>query len=132
MPTRLSLAGLLLAYSNPLAGMLPMESKRDGMPSSCAKRRKPARGFGCHRCPKPNGQWPASFKMTARGLVHIIEDQDGESAPEPITGSFEVVGESRDRRGANRGVLLAWRDADGRDQRGFVRHAHLIGAGVEW
>jgi hypothetical protein len=77
-------------------------------------------------------KWPAPFKMTARGLVRVIEDQDDESEPEPITGPFEVVGEGRDRRGANRGVFLAWRDADGRDQRGFVRHADLVGGGVEW
>src|SRR3974377_756263 len=70
--------------------------------------------------------------MTTLGLVRINEDQNDECEPEPIAGPFEVVGEGRDRRGANRGVLLAWRDADGRDQRGFVRHAHLIGAGVEW
>src|SRR3974390_3156253 len=82
--------------------------------------------------PAPETKWPASFKMTARGLVRIIDDQDDECEPEPIAGPFEVVGEGRDRRGANRGVLLAWRDADGRDQRGFVRPAHLIGAGVEW
>jgi len=82
--------------------------------------------------PAPETKWPASFKMTARGLVRIIDDQDDECEPELIAEPFEVVGEGRDRRGAGRGVFLAWRDADGRDQRGFVRHAHLIGAGVEW
>src|SRR3974390_3253293 len=82
--------------------------------------------------PAPETKWPASFKMTARGLVRIIEDQDDDSEPELITGPFEVVGEGRDRRGAGRGLFLAWRDADGRDQRGFVRYAHLVGAGVEW
>jgi hypothetical protein len=34
--------------------------------------------------------------------------------------------------GACRGLWISWKDWDGREQRGFVRHADLVGEGVDW
>jgi putative DNA primase/helicase len=69
--------------------------------------------------------------MTEDGMVRLtVKDETVER--HRFTGPFQVIGEGRDRVGAGRGLWLAWQDRDGRDQRGFVRHADLVGSGVDW
>ena len=81
--------------------------------------------------PTPLTDWPKDFKMTVKGLVKVTGGKD-KNVEDQFTGPFDVVGEGRDRIGAGRGLWLAWRDRDDRDQRGFVRHADLVGSGVDW
>ena len=81
--------------------------------------------------PSPQPEWPDDFEMTKDGLVRLMQKGDT-LEPHLFTGPFQVIGEGRDRVGAGRGVWLAWRDRDNRDQRGFVRRADLVGSGVDW
>jgi putative DNA primase/helicase len=76
-------------------------------------------------------EWPDGFDMTTNGLAKIEQKED-DVERSLFTGPFTVLGEGRDRSGAGRGLWLTWEDRDGRKQRGFVRHADLVGDGVDW
>jgi putative DNA primase/helicase len=69
--------------------------------------------------------------MTPDGLAKIEQKQDGIETL-LFTEPFTVIGEGRDFSGASRGLWTSWKDGDGREQRGFVRHADLVGEGVDW
>jgi putative DNA primase/helicase len=79
----------------------------------------------------PRTRWPDGFEMTANGLARIEKNEDDVEGS-LFTGPFTVLGEGRDRSGAGRGLWLVWKDRDGHEQRGFVRHADLVGDGVDW
>lgn len=59
---------------------------------------------------------PSSFRMTRDGLFY--DPQATEKNPDPaavfIAAPFEVVGETRDDTGQSWGLLLRWKDSDGR------------------
>jgi putative DNA primase/helicase len=79
----------------------------------------------------PRTEWSDDFEMTAKGLAKIERKED-DSETYLFTGPFTVIGEGRDHGGAGRGLWISWLDRDDRAQRGFVRHADLVGDGVEW
>jgi putative DNA primase/helicase len=79
----------------------------------------------------PTTEWPDDFEMTKDGLAKIEQTTDGIETI-LFTGPFTVHGEGRDFSGANRGLWISWKDGDDCEQRGFVRHADLVGEGVDW
>jgi putative DNA primase/helicase len=79
----------------------------------------------------PTTEWPDDFEMTKDGLVKIEQTTDGIETI-LFTGPFTVHGEGRDFSGASRGLWISWKDGDDCEQRGFVRHADLVGEGVDW
>lgn len=73
---------------------------------------------------------PAGYAMTARGL--IWRDPDDEDKPEHVlSGPFEIVAETRDLDGTSWGVLLRWRDHDGRAHDLALPRASLAGDGAD-
>jgi len=56
-------------------------------------------------------RWPHGFTMEADGLYADTGADDG---PTWICGPLEVLGEVRDRDDGDWGILLAWKDRDGR------------------
>lgn len=81
--------------------------------------------------PTRQTEWSEGFEMAKEGLVNL-SSKDGEPKSHRFTGPFNIIGEGRDSVGAGRGLWLAWEDRDRRAQRGFVRHADLVGDGVDW
>jgi putative DNA primase/helicase len=71
---------------------------------------------------------PFGFSATADGIVY---DDGGEAGPVRICGPIEVLAETRDDRGSNWGLLLAWRDNDGREHRWAMPRSMLAGDGVD-
>jgi putative DNA primase/helicase len=81
--------------------------------------------------PELQTEWSDKFEMTSDGLA-ILRQSNGEDEKILFTGLFTVVGEGRDCVGAGRGLWIEWVDRDNRPQRGYVRHADLVGDGVDW
>lgn len=59
---------------------------------------------------------PPGFRFTARGLLFERQATEREPNPAPVfvAAPFDVIGETRDDAGEAWGVLLRWRDRDGR------------------
>jgi len=76
----------------------------------------------------PKVKLPFGFKVKADGIYF---DDGGEAGPMRICGPLDVLAETRDDRGSNWGLLLAWRDNDGRDHRWAMPRSMLAGDGVE-
>jgi uncharacterized protein (DUF927 family) len=75
-------------------------------------------------------KFPPGFRMLDRGL--IWHDTNGDEKPEVVVaGKFEVIAETRDEAGWSWGVLLRWRDPDGREREWAMPRAILAGDGTE-
>jgi uncharacterized protein (DUF927 family) len=73
---------------------------------------------------------PLGFAMRRHGLVW--RDADDDDKPERVlAGPFDVIAETRDVEGTSWGVLLSWRDHDGREHRHPIPRASLAGDGAE-
>jgi putative DNA primase/helicase len=83
------------------------------------------------RPPSGRVEWPSNYKMGSACLLRAPGTEEDEWQ-EVTTGPFSVVGEGRNPIGSARGILLAWQDADGREQRGFVRRGELVGESYDW
>ena len=71
---------------------------------------------------------PFGFRATVDGIVF---DDGGEAGPVRVCGPLDVLAETRDDRGSNWGLLLAWRDNDERAHRWAMPRSMLAGDGVE-
>ncbi len=87
---------------------------------------------------QPPAQAPASrpfgpppellaFAMRERGLYH----RDPDTGDTLLSGPFEVVAETRDASGGSWGVLLTWKDPDGRHHEWAMPRAILAGDGTD-
>lgn len=70
---------------------------------------------------------PRGFEMKPDGLYW----QDGDRRPLRVAGPFEVVAETRPEPGDEWGLLLRWRDRDGRAHEWVMPRRLLAGEGVE-
>lgn len=79
---------------------------------------------------KPYGTPPEllAFVMRERGLYHRGGEDKGDML---LSGPFEVVAETRDATGGSWGVLLAWKDPDGRRHEWAMPRSILAGDGAE-
>lgn len=79
---------------------------------------------------KPYGTPPEllAFVMRERGLYHRGGEDKGDML---LSGPFEVVAETRDATGGSWGVLLAWKDPDGRRHEWAMPRSILAGDGTE-
>ena len=80
--------------------------------------------------PGPRYQSHGAFTMTADGLE--VESSTGrgdkrKTTREAVCGPFEILGKSRNVRGGDWGLLLRWRDSDGRSHERLVTFAALHG-----
>jgi putative DNA primase/helicase len=73
---------------------------------------------------------PHGYSFSDRGLMWSNPD-DLDKPAILIAGHFDVVAETRDGDGANWGVLLHWKDHDGRDHQFALPRATLAGDGSE-
>jgi uncharacterized protein (DUF927 family) len=71
-----------------------------------------------------------SCKMTTKGLVWRDPDDD-EKPPIVVAGQFEIIAESRDDFGFNWGILLRWKDPDGKSREWAMPKSLLAGDGIE-
>ena len=76
----------------------------------------------------PKVKMPFGFRATVDGIVF---DDGGEAGPVRVCGPLDVLAETRDDRGSNWGLLLAWRDNDEREHRWAMPRSMLAGDGVE-
>jgi uncharacterized protein (DUF927 family) len=75
---------------------------------------------------------PSGFKLDQTGLKYRKKPSGGgESHWEWICSPFEILGTTRDPDGQGWGLLLTWKDADGRDHRYVVERRMLHGGGVD-
>lgn len=77
--------------------------------------------------PLGGGDWPHGFRMDGDGLWH----DDGEKKPLRLSDPFEVVGRARDPEGNGWGLVVGFRDPDGRAKEEFVPYDKLAGQGAE-
>ena len=92
--------------------------------------RRAAHGSAKSFDPGPRYQSHGAFTMTADGLKVECSTGRGdkrETTSEAICGPFEILGKSRNVRGGDRGLLLRWRDSDGRTHERLVTFAALHG-----
>ncbi|EAQ36921.1 hypothetical protein NB311A_07223 [Nitrobacter sp. Nb-311A] len=73
---------------------------------------------------------PFGYKFTERGLMWLNPDDD-EKPPMQIAGHFDILAETRDGEGGSWGLLLHWKDHDGREHRYALPRAMLAGDGSE-
>lgn len=73
---------------------------------------------------------PMGYSFSDRGLMWSNPD-DLDKPAILVAGHFDVVAETRDTEGASWGVLLHWRDHDGRDHQFALPRATLAGDGSE-
>jgi uncharacterized protein (DUF927 family) len=73
---------------------------------------------------------PYGYKFTERGLMWLNPDDDDKS-PMQIAGHFDILAETRDSEGGSWGLLLHWKDHDGREHRYALPRAMLAGDGSE-
>jgi uncharacterized protein (DUF927 family) len=79
---------------------------------------------------KPERVYPPGFRMRDYGLVW--SDPTDEESPEIIVaGNFEVVAQTRGDDGWNWGLLLSWKDGDGREREWPMPRSLLAGDGAE-
>jgi hypothetical protein len=73
---------------------------------------------------------PVGYSFSDRGLMWSNPD-DLDKPAVLVAGHFDVVAETRDPDGASWGVLLHWKDHDGRDHQFALPRATLAGDGSE-
>jgi putative DNA primase/helicase len=73
---------------------------------------------------------PYGFSFSDRGLM-FKDPEDAESKPLHIAGCFDVEAMTRDGDGNGWGLLLRWKDQDGRDHQYALAREHLAGDGAE-
>ena len=73
---------------------------------------------------------PDGYTLSDRGLIWSAPN-DPDASPVLIASAFDVVAETRDADGASWGVLLHWKDHDGRNHQYALPRASLAGDGVE-
>jgi hypothetical protein len=73
---------------------------------------------------------PYGYKFTDRGLMWLNPDDD-DKPPMLIAGHFDILAETRDGEGGSWGLLLRWKDHDGREHRYALPRAMLAGDGSE-
>jgi uncharacterized protein (DUF927 family) len=73
---------------------------------------------------------PVGYSFSDRGLMWSNPD-DLDKPAILVAGHFDVVAETRDPDGASWGVLLHWKDHDGRDHQFALPRATLAGDGSE-
>ncbi|MER2269801.1 DUF927 domain-containing protein, partial [Methylobacterium oxalidis] len=77
---------------------------------------------------RPAVRWPLGYRLEHDGLWF----DPGEDGPGlRLTGPFKVLGLARDPHGQGWAIALTWADRDGRQHRGFVPHADLLGTGPD-
>ncbi|MGH9614295.1 MAG: DUF927 domain-containing protein, partial [Bryobacteraceae bacterium] len=74
--------------------------------------------------------FPHGFSFSDRGLMWSNPD-DLDKPAILVAGHFDLVAETRDSDGTSWGVLLHWKDHDGRDHRFALPRASLAGDGSE-
>jgi uncharacterized protein (DUF927 family) len=80
--------------------------------------------------PAQKTQLPNGYSFSDRGLMWNNPD-DLDKPAFLIAGHFDIVAETRDGDGANWGVLLQWKDHDGREHQFALPRATLAGDGSE-
>ncbi|TWA73736.1 putative DNA primase/helicase [Azospirillum brasilense] len=70
------------------------------------------------------------FRLRPHGLFYCDADPDKEDLH--LSGPFEVVAETRDATGGSWGVLLRWKDHDGREHEWAMPRALLAGDGTDY
>lgn len=73
---------------------------------------------------------PYGYKFSDRGLMWLSPDDD-DKPPMQIAGHFDILAETRDGEGGSWGLLLHWKDHDGREHRYALPRAMLAGDGSE-
>jgi hypothetical protein len=73
---------------------------------------------------------PYGYKFSDRGLMWLNPDDD-DKPPMLIAGHFDILAETRDGEGDSWGLLLSWKDHDGREHRYALPRAMLAGDGSE-
>jgi putative DNA primase/helicase len=76
----------------------------------------------------PIAQLPPGYALRSDGLFF---DDGGDAGPFRIAGSIEVLAQTRDDLGSCWGLLLSWRDDDGREHRYAMPRSLLAGDGAE-
>ena len=74
---------------------------------------------------------PLGYRLTDQGLIWSDPTDEPDTPPMFIASAFDVVAETRDGDGTSWGVLLHWKDHDGRDHQYALPRASLAGDGVE-
>ena len=74
---------------------------------------------------------PLGYKLTDQGLFWLDPAGDSDTPPMLVASAFDVVAETRDGDGTSWGVLLHWKDHDGRNHQYALPRASLAGDGVE-
>jgi putative DNA primase/helicase len=72
---------------------------------------------------------PHGYSFTGRGLMHNSNKPD--EPPTHVAGCFDIVAMTRDGDGSSWGLLLHWRDDDGRDYRFALPREMLAGDGAD-
>ena len=78
----------------------------------------------------PEPKFPPGFRMCGQGLFWT-DPGDNEKPAVHIAGKFDVIAESRDEAGWSWGILLRWRDPDGREREWAMPRSILAGDGTE-
>lgn len=73
---------------------------------------------------------PHGYKFTDAGLLWLNPDDD-EKPPMLIAGPFSILAQTRDSDGGSWGLLLNWKDHDGREHRYALPRAMLAGDGSD-
>ncbi len=73
---------------------------------------------------------PRGYKFTDAGLLWLNPDDD-DKPPTLIAGPFNILAQTRDGDGGSWGLLLSWKDHDGREHRYALPRAILAGDGSE-
>jgi putative DNA primase/helicase len=74
---------------------------------------------------------PLGYRLDDQGLTWLDPAAGSDGVPIFVASPFEVVAETRDGYGTSWGVLLQWKDHDGRDHRYALPRAALAGDGAE-
>lgn len=75
-------------------------------------------------------EWPPGYRMEPNGLFFGAPDGEGKGV-QFLSAPFEVLAEARDLHGGGWGVVIRFRDRDGREKVEFVSRARLSSGGAE-
>ena len=78
---------------------------------------------------KPKAKMPYGFSIKADGLFWK-DEADAEAFPLRISSRLDVLAHTRDDLGSSWGLLLGWKDGDGREHRWAMPKAELAGDGT--